>query len=366
MGNKEIIKKLSINENILDDKKQQTGYKVRYITEYVRQWLFVNTNRTEIQSINFIDCMSNAGIYKDGDFGTSMEVLVLFLENAKQFKNKKFNLFINDNDPKRIAICNKLSDNLIKGQNITNLEVHISCKDVNRYINDYNIFDSELRKFSATILFVDPYDFGTVVIDNIKLFVIRYYCEVIFNLFTSDFVRNGVDDRIKKCIGNTTITDKEGLVQYIFDSLKVGKMKYGFSYQFKTSTNTELYQIIFATPNEAGLVKLKEALWKVFNGKFNHRNSVENTDQISFFSKKDDEKLLLEMHAENAKNLLLQQFSGSEVSYEDIKLFLNEKTMMKESQFLNHVLKPLINSGKIKKMGQVEYKSNYKKDNYRF
>ena len=46
MGNfKELIKKLEIPLNELDEKKEQTNYKIKYIVEYIRLWLIVSCGR---------------------------------------------------------------------------------------------------------------------------------------------------------------------------------------------------------------------------------------------------------------------------------------------------------------------------------
>ena len=105
MGNfKELIKKLEIPLNELDEKKEQTNYKIKYIVEYIRLWLIVSCERKDIkiENINFIDSMANAGIYADGDLGTPSEVFLLFQEFSKNNPNKQFNLFFNDKDKKRI------------------------------------------------------------------------------------------------------------------------------------------------------------------------------------------------------------------------------------------------------------------------
>ena len=51
------FKKLGIDESNLDEKAEQTTYKIRYVARYVRQWVRIEANRKEIQQINFIDCM---------------------------------------------------------------------------------------------------------------------------------------------------------------------------------------------------------------------------------------------------------------------------------------------------------------------
>lgn len=71
---------LEIKEQFLDEKKQQTAKKVQYVSEYITQWAHISTARKEVTHITFIDCMCNAGVYKDGDLCTSMCVLQTFIE----------------------------------------------------------------------------------------------------------------------------------------------------------------------------------------------------------------------------------------------------------------------------------------------
>ena len=49
-----LIKELDINKKFLQSKKDQTLYKIKYIVEYVKNWLFVFCKRKDIKNINFI------------------------------------------------------------------------------------------------------------------------------------------------------------------------------------------------------------------------------------------------------------------------------------------------------------------------
>ena len=363
-----LIEELSIKKSLLDDKKQQTHYKIKYVVAYVKQWLFVNTSRDVISDLNFIDCMCNAGLYLDGELCTSIEVLQLFIESSKLHPDKRFHLYLNDIKKSRIESIKKVVNYFLSFQTTDNLYIHYTCSDVNTYLDLFQ-FQHSGKDMMATILFVDPYSFGTVIINNLKKFILQFYCEVIFNFFTSDYTRNGIDDRIKICIGEENakkVHNKDDLFRLITGTIKVGYIKYVFSYQFKTEKNNELYQIIFATPNLKGLDKLKDALWEVFNGKFNHRNFREDESQLCFFTSKDEEQQLLSVHANEAKHLLLNNFKGMTVSYKLISDYLIEHTMLKSSQFINNVIKPLIIDGMIKKCGNVKISSNYKGDDYCF
>lgn len=53
-----------------------------------------------------------------------------------------------------------------------------------------------------------------------------------------------------------------------------------------------------------------------------------------------------------------------EIEYVTIESFIIENTMLNGNQILEHVLKPLIQDSKIKKLGYVSRSSNYKKDKY--
>lgn len=360
----ELIETLNIDRKLLDKKKEQTDYKIKYVVEYVKKWLYVSVNRDGIKNITFIDSMCNAGIYDDGDLSTAMAVYLLFLKYAQDKPGISFNLLVNDYNKERIKIFEQIATSL----NIPkpcNIHLHTSTKEVNDYLDDVSFFGQFCRYQSSVILYVDPYDFGTVKISKITNFISKYYCEVIFNFFISDYVRNGVDNRIRACIGENQISNKEELISHIGSCLKVGKMKYYFSYQFKTKKNTELYQIIFVTPHHKGLEKLKEALWDVFNGKFNHRNRGESTGQLSFFSECDEKEQLEEIHAKEAKLKLLEEFAGKKVSYGDISTFLMEYTMMMNTHIINKVLRPLIQENKLTKNNMVS-NSNYKNDSYFF
>jgi len=366
MNYRDLLVTLSIDFRKLDDKKEQTSNKIKYITSYVINWLYVVTNRPSVKYINFVDCMCNAGMYLDGDLTTALEVLIQFAVFATKYSEKEFHIFLNDNSIARVDICRKIIEHLQENMNIPqNVIIHYNCQDVNSYIEDHTIFDKFLIRDAATIFFVDPYDLGTVVIEKVAEISKRYYCEIIFNVFTSDLVRNGQDERIAKCVGNEDISGKGALLDYISKQLKVGKIEYCFAYEFRNSKNTELYRIVFATPHKRGLEKLKEAIWETFDGKEFFRNPDPSGSPITLFSECGEDLIQLDFHASRAKRLLMNEFCGKDVDYPVIELFLLEKTMLKASDFLSSVIKPLINSGIILKMGLVK-SNNFKEDRYRF
>lgn len=91
-----LLKDANAKLSDLDVKKEQTSKKIEYITKYVQEWIRVGCMSKNIKVFNFIDGMCNAGIYRDGEFGTAIKVYELFLEAASNYPNMRFNLVFND------------------------------------------------------------------------------------------------------------------------------------------------------------------------------------------------------------------------------------------------------------------------------
>lgn len=203
--------KWGIDPRKLTNKKQQTSKKIEYVKDYIARWANISAVRSEISTITFIDCMSNAGVYQDGDCCTAIEVLNLFCGMANRYPNKTFRIFCNDISNDKIEILKKVAINT-RG-NIVNVKIYPSCLDVNNYLDYLNLnpqvdCTSIFGYESSVVLFVDPFDFGTVEIPKISNILKVHYCELVFNFFISDYVRNISQDsgRIQKCLGGKQIS----------------------------------------------------------------------------------------------------------------------------------------------------------------
>lgn len=367
----ELVKK-GYNLGCLTKKHEQTDKKIAYIKAYVVIWMKVMSSQAKNEYITFIDSMCNAGIYSDGDLGTVSEVCRIFIDECKIHTDKQFRLLCNDKDVRRIEILKEVIS-LLGANDIANLHIDIKNLDVNDYITwlDSNpvLNGSSIFYYnSAVLLFVDPFDSGTVQLPLLsKLLNNKYhYLELLFNCMSNDFVRNIKHDwkgRLSGSLGRNDIKNEKELIQYVRSLFKVGCIQYVFGYQFKNSNNAPLYYIIFATPNIAGLSKLKEALWNVFHGDSCHRNR--QPDQPSLFTDDEIKEVNVNNYAVDAMELLKNNFSGACLSWSKIKEFIIENTMMTESQIIDYILKPMIESGEVKKMDRVS-RRKYIDDEYVF
>lgn len=363
----------------LDEIYEHTEYKIKYVKKYVENWLYVVTNFDNVKNINFIDCMCNAGIYKNGVLGTPVEVLLLFITFSIEHSEKNFNLFLNDYDVNRINVIKKIC-NILNFKNYSNLNIYFSNNDVNTYLkmqrNNVLFFGNNgYKKLSSTILFVDPYCFGEVKIKNIIDFTSTFYSELIFNYFNSDYRRN-IDNTSTPAKRQKIIESMEGIEGYssnmnekqvedlIKQSIKGKFIKHSFSYPFRIKTNVELYHIIYATPNPKGLIKIKDSLWTVFNGDSFFKNGITG-DQLSLFGKNEFKEMNVQNFSREAQELLVAKYSNKTVDYQTICEFVLEYTMLKDSHIINYLLKPLVEQGKIIK-NNTKGTRDYKNDFYTF
>lgn len=362
--------KIGIDDSAIQSKKEQTTYKIKYVTRYVRQWAIIEAGRKDINQINFIDCMCNAGIYKDGDFCTGMEVIRIFNDLAQdsRYASKKFVVFLNDLREDRIKnFITLINGTITKSRN---LKIFTADADVNNILDDIanaTPLHRELFKYgSCSLIYVDPYSFGTVQIPKLHNILKDNYCELLFNFFTSDFNRNKNQDRgrIQRCLGDLKPKDRKQVVDDVVRALKVGKIEYVYLYSFRTVNNAELYQILYATPSLKGLKALKDSIWDVFNGEEYHRNHS-NIGQLSMFTTEDIKMLNLQEYEQEAQHIVCESFRGQIIPFEKIEKKILLETMLKDSQIINYVLKPLIDEGKVVKQN-IFGKSNFKKDSYAF
>ena len=317
--------------------------------------------------------MCNAGIYNDCTLSTSMEVLNIFVNQAIKYPGMKFNIFLNDILPERIDVIKKLSS-IVNSKNLNNINIFYDTMDVNDYLDSIVKYNTYFQFGSSTVLFVDPYNFGDVKIHKLYEFSNKYYSEIIFNYFSSDYKRNikneSAMDKIDKInesmIGipgyNSNLSDTEVRL-LIQDFLKTSKIKYSFAYQFRTSTNVPLYSIIYASPHYRGLEEIKESFWKIFDGDLFYRNTKENDIGSKQISLIDDKQLNEDYYCNEAKNIVISKYSGYEVTYDEILIYLLEHSMLKKGQILRGVIKPLIKENKIEKLN-YSGKNNYLNDSY--
>lgn len=361
----------------LQEIKDHTKYKIKYIKEYVKKWLNVAINKTN--KVEFIDAMCNAGVYAHNICTTSLEVIQIFNYYALNNRNKNFYVYLNDLDTKKINIYKKIIY-FNKAKICGNLKICFSNDDVIDYLNKKKQSYKNYNE-AMTLLYVDPYNFGiNNLIKTITSFVDNVYCELIFNFFSSDINRNSINETAKEK-KESIRNEIKGFIPFynpdemdaitVLDLLqqeikKTKNIKYSFAYQFRNSKNVPLYYIVYFTPNVRGIELLKDTIWDVFEGDDNYYSK--NRKQDHRFQNLFGETLIdynIQRHVFIAIKLLEKSCRYNMFTYSDVNTIILEKTILNKSHIIKNILKPLIKKGIIEKMNIVN-KNNYTEDSYRW
>ena len=329
--------------------------------------------------------MSNAGIYENDHFSTSIEVLNVFVRFARRHPDKQFYLISNDYDQHKVGTMNeifKIFDDRLKQEGITNVhqEMHgqDACDFLAKIQKSYH-FEYVKGVNKSVLLYVDPYNFITEkLVYAVKQFIRVVYCELLLNFYYNDYIRNvnnprclkhqaEIKELIQKFCGfeeDDHPIEPEKLRDCFAKRMMANtKMEYKYSINMKNEKNVPLYYLIYFTPNIKGLRKVKDATWEIIGHHDEYCVSRKERckDELNLFNETpEDEAFAIAL--DKVSPLILDEV-GKEKSFCDIEVICLENSFMKESHILERVVKPYIRDKKKKKAGYVRC-SNYKEDKY--
>jgi hypothetical protein len=110
------------------------------------------------------------------------------------------------------------------------------------------------------------------------------------------------------------------------------------SFAMRNERDTMDYFLFFATNNELGLKKIKEAMWRVDESGTYTFSDATNPNQSVLFSAEPDRELL--------KRLIMEKFEGTEATPNEIERFVVRDTPFRETHY-KKVLQSLEGLGRI-------------------
>ncbi len=114
--------------------------------------------------------------------------------------------------------------------------------------------------------------------------------------------------------------------------------KFVRSFAMRNERDTTDYFLFFATNNELGLKKMKEAMWRVDESGTYTFSDATDPNQSVLFSAEPDRQLL--------KRLIVNKFSGVETTLNEIERFVVHQTPFRETHY-KKVLQALEEAGNI-------------------
>lgn len=347
----------SRKKHVIDTAHPHTIKKFELIEEYVKSWaqklmLYENCN-----TLVFIDCMCNSGVYYDDDGnlveGTPVRVAKALLEIARTYTRNTVQIYLND----------------INESKVDELEKHLPPDERNFQIITQHVDAGELLKtigpqlYQAVhlhyFLLYDPYDASIDWEALIPFF--RNWGEVLINHMVSDPVRAITSAKRKTTrekYENTYLEELEKLVPYgsdkqayekrveeIIEALKGPRSYYVSAFPFYNSRNSQVYSLVHCTSNREGFKLYKKSAWKVFGGKSSTKNTHVYDGQLVFdftggITTSTDESCFC---VNDIAKYLSRAFAGkAAVHLEEMWALLDEHPIFPSEEYRDEIKKALV------------------------
>lgn len=293
------------NSKVISTAHPHTIKKFELIEEYIKSWAQKLMLTDSCNTLVFIDCMCNSGIYVDDKTnqqveGTPVRVAKALLDVARMYPCKEVQIYLNDIDAAKIE---ELRKHLPTDERNFRVITHVGdASDFLKAIGPQLRPDNHLHYF----LLYDPYD---ATIDWAALLpFFRNWGEVLINHMVSDPVRAITCAKratTKEKYEHTYLNDFENLLPYgsdkqayekrveaIIKKLKGDRRYFVSDFPFFNSQNSHVYSLVHCTSNPAGFKLYKSCAWKVFGGQSSTKHTHGIPDQMTFDLGPDSSELL--------------------------------------------------------------------------
>jgi len=248
-------------------------------------------------------------------------------------------------DQARAAVLQQLVDEtLAEAGNPRNITVTIHQST---FVAAYEAIRSDLTRSAAipTLAFIDPFGWTGMPLSVVEDLIRRPSNEVLINFMFEEINRFlGHPDQgenfdalfgsaaWKGCITLSGLERNRCLRDAYGTQLSAAGAKYVRYFEMRNSRDTTDYYLFFATRNYQGLKKMKEAMWKVDeSGEFRFSDATDPFQTVLFN----------EPNYNFLKAQIVKNFSGKDVSVEQIERFVVEHTAFRETHYKLQVLKPM-------------------------
>ncbi|MDD4279271.1 MAG: three-Cys-motif partner protein TcmP [Candidatus Sumerlaeales bacterium] len=362
-------------KSVISKASPHTIKKFELIEAYTKSWAQKLLLNDSCNSLVFIDCMCNSGMYTDNTGqsvkGTVIRVSEALLEAARTYTNKSIQVYLNDNDKAKV---DELKKHL--PQDERNFKIVTSCSDANELLRTIGpqLYGTGHLHY---LLLYDPYDANIDWEALLPFF--RNWGEVIINHMVSDPIRAitiAKKKTTKEKYEKTYLEDFEKLMPYgsnktayearveeIINSLKGFRRYYVSAFPFYNTQNSLVHNLIHCTSNKEGFKLYKKSAWKVFGAQSSTKQSAENR-QLSFefssgITMEKDESCL---HVIDIAEYLCRSLKGRQrVSLDEMWKLLDEHPIFPSEGFRNEIKCELTSYFKAKTEQVVNDKTGKKK-----
>lgn len=273
------------------DLDPHTKAKHEILRRYLAAWFPILS--TYHNRIVYIDGFSGPGRYKNGEAGSPVIALDVAVNHRKSIGGEVVFWFIEEREDRFAHLRQELDSFSIPSHFKV---VSESGKFHEKFGEVLNSIDADKHTLAPTFAFIDPFGFSGIPFLLIERLLRRKRCEV-FVTFMVDainrFLEHPEDSIVQHIVdafgGREAVAIAKGpgdrvvKLRELYQSKLQQVAKYVRYFEMRDRQNRTQYYLFFATNNELGHLKMKEAMWKVDpDGDFRFSDAT-NPNQLVLF-----------------------------------------------------------------------------------
>lgn len=329
-----------------------TAAKHEILRRYVQAWAPI-LSQGNFPQLVFVDGFAGPGRYSRGEEGSPIIALKAVIDQPRPIKAKV--------DFHFIELDERRADHLASEVALLNLPKNISASiHARRTFQEAfpQIWESYSwwRSRPPTFVFIDPFGFK-IPFSYVAKVMRAQSCEVLINFMFEEINRflsqAQMPDNFDDLFGcrdwreGVSIKSPRDRVKFLHDLyqrqlMNAAGASFVRSFAMRNERNTTDYFLFFASNNELGLKKIKEAMWRVDESGTYTFSDATDPNQTTLFA--------AEPNREQLERLMLAKFSGSQTTVGEVEKFVVMQTPFRETHY-KKILVGLERGGKVSVLG---------------
>lgn len=320
------------------------------LRRYLQAWAPI-LSQGRFPHLVVVDGFAGPGRYSRGEEGSPIIAIKAVIEQPRPITAKVDYHFI-ELDKRRAEHLETEIAELTVPSNVTTY-IHAGRSFQDTFPEVWRQYEPKSgRSRPPTFVFIDPFGFK-IPFSHVAAVLREPSCEVLVNFMFEEINRflaqeqqpDNFDDLFgcgdwRQGIG---IREPAHRIKFLHDLYarqlsQAAGADFVRSFAMRNERNTMDYFLFFATNNELGLRKMKEAMWRVDESGAYTFSDATNPDQSVLFTPEPDRQLL--------SRLIFKRFAEQEVMVKDIERFVVRETAYRETHY-KKVLRELEKSGRI-------------------
>jgi three-Cys-motif partner protein len=332
------------------DLEPHTVAKHEILRRYVQAWAPI-LSQGNFPQLVFVDGFAGPGRYSKGEEGSPLIAVRAVVKQPRPIEARVDFHFI-ELDERRASHLTSEIEQLSLPRNVST-EVHGKRAFQDVFPEIWNSYASKPgRPRPPTFVFIDPFGFK-IPFSHVAQVLRAPSCEVLITFMFEEINRflsqaqqpDNFDDLFgcsdwRKGIENRAPRERVKFLHDLYQRQLVQAAGANFvrSFAMRNERNTMDYFLFFATNNELGLKKIKEAMWRVDeSGTYTFSDATDPNQSVLFAAEPDRELL---------RRLILERFKGVETTPSEIERYVVRDTPFRETHY-KKVLQSLETSGEI-------------------